>query len=178
MLLKKLRKITIIILSIAVAIWVYDRYGGKKCYLEVPSGVLIFQFTGKTLSGFLEDNCFAEIEVRRAAFKYSPITTQLIRGGTGCWFRDFCPSIVKNGNQIIAFHNFYSTDEGETFIGIRTLLDRIKDQYDVDIYGAKFLHLIQGKLYLTNNRTNLVFTSMDGGKTWSKYVDPKRYNEH
>lgn len=126
----------------------------------------------------MDDNCFAEIEVRRAAFKYSPFTKQLIRGGQGCWFDDFCPSIVKDGNQIIAFHNFYSKDEGETFMGIRILLNRIKEQYDIAIYGAKFLHLDHGKLILTNNRTNLVFTSVDDGETWSKYVDPKRYNEH
>lgn len=172
------RKILAVILIIVVVIWIHDRYFGKKCYLEVPSGVLIFQFTGKRLSGFLSDNCFAEIEVRRAGFKYSPVTTQLIRGGTGCWFNNFCPSIIKDGSQIIAFHNFYSKDEGQTFIGINKLIESIQLQYDDRIYGAKFLALNGGYLTITNNRTNVIFRSADMGKTWTRFVDPARYKEY
>jgi hypothetical protein len=176
---KGLKIFLAILLLIVISSFLYYRFSGRKCYIELPDKVIIINIDKIENLPFRFST--ADISILSATSKYSLFPKILITGkthenlfdveGNFCAF-DEPPNIQKTKTQLLLFHEFYSSNSGESFVNIETYSNIIKKEFQENgrcvyskIKGDSLILYFTASNYLEGDKD---FVSRDGGKSWSR----------
>lgn len=168
------KKFIIVGIVLFVITFLTYRFFGKKCYLELSENVIIIEI-GVPKNTSLIDGYYSNISILTAQNKYSLFPKLLLTAkiGGGLVENENCDCFEINKNQILILKKFYSNNSGKSFIDLNKFTELIQKTFDEKNLKVCYPYIEDNKLFLAYNtfdnyNVTKIFTSNNGGKTWTR----------